>query len=427
MAALCLDRLVLVFIILFLGCFLSFSQAEAVLTAQSISGTVEVLLAGEQTWKPLTAAMKLETGDQIRTGRNSAVDLWFEDGSVLNLSEETQLAISQLEISTAQKSRVARFKLWWGTVTAKVTKLAFTENVCEVETDTVVAGVKFSEMTVSHPQNVPQSEVIALQGRIETRQIGEGIVNVVGRLSDLEEVTFSLDSKGAGADIDVQKILRKIRVESNNPLRAGRVRFDGSNTLLNVDNPGAPIKLSWQGITATLGSSAKFGIVGQEVGWETGDNVNTSFSFESYPATLQLICGGRGMLAILGEGKVCIDVNGQPWGCLEKPGEPNCVLPGERGRGLIQRDQERALPQETPVAGSTPGTDVQGAEATPTPTPMPTATPTPTPEEEEPTPTPTPTPTPRPTRTPTPKPISSSVPSTPRPAPTETPASPIKP
>jgi hypothetical protein len=258
----------LIIVIVSLGCFLCVSQAEAVLTAQSISGTVEVLLAGEQNWKPLTATMKLQTGDQIKTGPNSSVDLWFEDGSVLNLAEGSQLSINQLEVSTVQKSRVARFKLWWGAVTAKVTKLAFTENVCEVETETVVAGVKFSEMTVIQPQNTSQSEVIAQQGLIEIRQVGEGTVNVSAFLSP-KGIKFSLNRVGARVLIGVEKILQKISVECNFPININVV-FEGATTLMKLDNMSmAPIQVQAEDAIVELGGGgmASFGyFAGQGVG-----------------------------------------------------------------------------------------------------------------------------------------------------------------
>jgi hypothetical protein len=425
LARLRLNRVALVLIIALLGSFVSVLQAEAVLTAQSISGTVEVLLAGEQTWKPLTAAMKLKTGDQVRTAQSSSVDLWFEDGSVLNLAEETQMSINQLEISTARKSRIARFKLWWGAITAKVTKLAFAENVCEIETDTVVAGVKFSEMTVIHPRNSNQAEVIAHQGLVEVRQVADGMATVTGFFNEQESLTFLLDSIGARVLIGVQKIVGKITLQSNIPLRNIRGMIDGGASLLKIDNTGrSPIDVGLQEIVVTLEQqvSATFGIPpGREMMITSNAEIDASFSIKRRSA---ILCSG--LYIFLNSG--ALDVAGE----TVKAGIPNCFpLEGApKTRGVIQREEERDILEKIEEVG-TPSIieseQSRGADlATPTPIPL-EPTPTPTPEDVE-----GPLPyTPTPTQTPEEeeeeeedRPTGPICPSCPRPAPTETPASP---
>jgi hypothetical protein len=140
-------------LIVFMLCFVSTVSAEAAVTVRAFTGTVEVLLKGKDTWKPTSEAMELNVGDEILTGKGSSVDLLSEDGSELHLGEETQLAISELEFSVTEKTRVSRFKLIWGTVTAKVATFMFKKNTFEIETDTVVAGFKFSNLQIATKQN----------------------------------------------------------------------------------------------------------------------------------------------------------------------------------------------------------------------------------------------------------------------------------
>jgi hypothetical protein len=396
-----ITRLILVLILLYCGCFLFVLQTEAELTAQTINGTVEVLLAGEQTWKPLTTTMQLKTGDQIRTGQGSSVDLWFEDGSVLNLTEGTQLAISQLEVSTTQKSRVARFKLWWGSVTAKITKLSFTENVCEVETDVVLAGIKFSEMTVNHPQNTTQYDVIGRQGLLTIQQTAEGTVNVSGLLSEQEGVTFAINSVGAKVLLGIQRIVGKITLESNVPLTRGRILLAGEKRLLKVDNTGtSPVNLGLQGTLALLKpqAAATFGVLqGQDI----------IFEAEQIIATLLFkprlgIPPCQGLYIFAEEGIVVM--NGETL----KLGTPNCFPVGGKSRGIQKPQGTRALEEkgkEQPVAPAEPVSPEKRGANTPNPeiTPIPTYTPEPTPTD-----TPQPTPTPTPTIRPKPKPTQAS-------------------
>ena len=391
-------------ILLFCGCLLVAPTAEAALQPQAISGTVEVLLAGDQQWQPLTAGTTLKSGDQVRTGPSSSVELWFEDGSVLNLSGDTQLSVSQLEISTGQQSRIAKFKLWWGAVTAKVTKLAFTENVWEIETDTVMAGIKFTDVTVRHSKQSARSEVIAKQGLIDVAQIGEGFVAVVGMLNDTEGVEFGFNAIGANVLIGVQKVLRQITIESDIALQDIQTMLEGASSLVKVENAGsAGLDIGVQGVTGTLGATgaATFGAPpGFDLLFGSTQPVNLSFS---YKQRTNVPCDGlyafpdTGSLTLNGEtipaGPTCLPLGGQ---------QPR------KGRAVTQQEEtpvSRALlpDQEEPQAPAAPDTQgPRGASFTPTPSPSPTATPTETPEpeeppaeeeEEEPEPSPSPTPT----------------------------------
>ena len=145
-------------------------QTEAAVTVESYSGNVEVLFDQEQSWQPLSHETTLEAGDQILVGTASSADLVCEDGSTLHLDEETQLAIKDLEFSLSQEVRVSKLTLFWGKVTAKAaTFTGFKKNTFEIETDTVVAGVKFSSLTITSGENGTQ--IIPIEGAFEFSQI----------------------------------------------------------------------------------------------------------------------------------------------------------------------------------------------------------------------------------------------------------------
>lgn len=423
------------------GLFFGTGVAEANLTAQSSSGTVEVLLAGEQTWQALTASMKLNVGDQVRTGQNSAVDLWFDDGSVLNLAESTQISITELNISTAQKTRVARFKLWWGTVTVKVTKLAFTENVCEIETESIVAGVTFAEMTVTHPQNAPQTEVIARQGQVSVRRLAadDRAVNFVGVLTEQEGINVLLPpSVGTEVFMSVQKILGTIDVQSSSAIVDIHPLFDAFSSFLKIDNKSqTQVAVAIERTISTLDGQTS-ATIGTPPGQDmlVSASVTTDLAFSIKRRTAAILC--EGLYIFLNGGNLSVD---------DEPvqlGVPNCfpVLlasePSEgRGRSLIQAEPRSSAPASEenrviPNAPQSQSPQSTGIEATPTPIPTPIPTPTRAPGQRR-TPTPTPTETPEEEEeeeTPEPEPTCPGCPACPTcppPPPTSTPASPILP
>ncbi|MBD3309113.1 hypothetical protein GF339_22120 [candidate division KSB3 bacterium] len=137
------------------------TPGEAVLRPQTITGDVEKGMP----WVRLEKDMALQAGDQIRTKADSEVSLLSEDGSVFYIGENTELAIQALEFSEPQKTRVSRIKLLWGALTAKASTLSFSKNEFSVETDTVVAGFKFS--SARFLRNDQGTEIYPIEGTFE--------------------------------------------------------------------------------------------------------------------------------------------------------------------------------------------------------------------------------------------------------------------
>jgi hypothetical protein len=189
--------------VFFLFCFcglmtLSTVSAGSTATLSVFTGKVEVLPQGQGNWIPAELNMVLGEGDNIQTGSGSRARLMLRDGSMLDLKDHTRLEISQLQISESQ--RISRFKLWWGVVRTRVQKsVNYTRTVHEIETDTVIAEVKLSEMEVRKPQGSPKTEVIVLEGTIGVRSLGgntEVYVPLCGeilstRLGESQEVLFT--------------------------------------------------------------------------------------------------------------------------------------------------------------------------------------------------------------------------------------------
>lgn len=350
---------------------------EATLTAQAINGTVEVLVPGEQTWKPLTATMKVNAGDQVRTGQGGSVELWFEDGSTVSLLQETQLAIKNLDISAAQKTRVVQFKLLNGQLTVKITKLAYTQSTCEIETNIAIAGVKFAEMTIAVPKDSTQTNIIARQGMVDIQQVNDGTVNVSGLVDDEEGVMFSTNSIGAKVLLGIQKIVRKITLENNVPLQGLRAVMGKTDNALEVENSdqGAPMKVEYKQYAATLDTqdAAVFGVPNeQELTITLPQKANVAFRFQKRAVT-----SDQEFYVFAKKGD--IDVNGQIVGegafNIFNMSAQKSQNPG-KSRAVILKEEPQPSEQEQPVAppGAEPLSSHGGGEAVETATPTPTAT-----------------------------------------------------
>lgn len=398
-------------LLILVGMWFPTTSAKAALTPQAMSGTVEVFVAGEQAWKPLTAAMQLNAGDQIRTSPGSAVELWFDDGSLVRLEDATLLVITELEISLAKKTRIARFSLQNGTVSAKITKLGFTESLCEIETDTALVDMKFAEVDVKVLEGGGHTLVTALQGELELVKTREGEVTVYGMLDAQEGMLFPLNKIGGKMSLGVQRIVRKITLAGEGPLQAQTLIGDSDNTV-KIDNAAmAPLEINYFGSNVVLEQdrAATFGIPFlEELSMTAAGNVNCALWFKDRATQYDGLYVFADKGPITANGKT-IETGAFELFASDQAQTRTLAAPAEEtpdARALTQQ-QEQPVAPPAPESGSPEG----AIEPTPSPTVTPTPTPTEPPEELEettpapaPTSTPTPTPTSSPTPTPTPMP-----------------------
>ena len=371
-----LPRLGFFVVMIFMGGIFLPTVAEAVVTIRSATGTIEVLLQEEQTWKPLGETKTLRAGDQIMTGPGASVDLILEDGSELNLGEETQLALSELDFSMAEKKRVSRLKLFWGRLTAKAEKLDFEENVFDVETDTVVAGFKFSSATIiaEEPKSVgaqPTVKIIPLEGSFEIRQTDVGSTTVECLLDDtLAGISFLLDSVDGIVEVYINPTEGKISLKSNVPLRKMPAILTEAYNTLHIDNAleAFELRVIFRENTVIVGldSSVLLGIA--------PDKTNQELQLENEAVDAVFWFGQRNKIP--GDGfyvyaeRGAIEVNGQ----VLKPGTSRSFpieVPEEEEPEAREEDiEEPVAPPSSPQRPSNSGT---GSPVTP-----------PSPPEEEP-------------------------------------------
>jgi len=110
-------------------------------TISSLSGEVLVQKQGSTTWVQAVAGMKLEVGDQLKTGGNgTAVLLFFED-STMEVQPDTEILINELSLSGTGSTTIGLKQLVGNTVN-RVQKLVDSESKYEVETPAASAAVR---------------------------------------------------------------------------------------------------------------------------------------------------------------------------------------------------------------------------------------------------------------------------------------------
>jgi hypothetical protein len=350
--------LFLMILILVWGGYVIFPAfVEAAMTVQVFSGPVQVILKEEGNWKPVTDKMQLQAGDEIMTAAGGSVVLLGEDGSELQIGEKTQLAISELDFSTTRKTRVSRFKLFWGKLTGKAAKYDYRNNTFNVETDTVVAGFKFSQMTIIAPPQDDESptKLIPLEGKFEFKQTDTGKTAVDCRLDDKRAgIAFPIESVGTTVEMQVQPAEGKIAIESSIPLRNICALLSPDFNALDVENlSGAPSlegEFLHNSVSIAQDASASFGIppdkADQEIAFAQKLQANQKsqgktegtdpifiFSRRTIPGGSFLMCAKRGIITLNGHPVKLGDCSNFPIG--EEPPVQQTPTPVPQGTPVI--------------------------------------------------------------------------------------------
>ncbi len=134
------------------GCLVSFCAASLTASAQArqpaaeliaLMGKAEIKSPGETQFRPAKLQDKLYPHDQIRTLANSRAKLFFQDESILILSDNTTLDIANFQMTPQGKRQSALMKLMGGAVRFIVQRVeaGVTPNF-EIQGKTAVMGVR---------------------------------------------------------------------------------------------------------------------------------------------------------------------------------------------------------------------------------------------------------------------------------------------
>ncbi len=142
-------------------------QAATLIQAE---GIVEVLPAGGDAWREVSAGERLEAGDRVRTGSLSRATLAFFDGSLTGLEAGTEMAI--LEMNSQQESVAIVLYQESGRTYNRVRPLPGGESCFKIETPAATAAVRGTEFAV----------VVGPDGSTQVVVV-EGVVEVAARQS----------------------------------------------------------------------------------------------------------------------------------------------------------------------------------------------------------------------------------------------------
>ncbi len=115
---------------------------EAVGFIASVTGTVEILPAGQKSWTAAGLDGDVQLDDTIRTGENSAIKLLMNDDTTLSIGAETELVLDSFAVGHAAPEKRSVIRLMRGHIRAWIGEIFGGPSRVEMHTPTAVIGVK---------------------------------------------------------------------------------------------------------------------------------------------------------------------------------------------------------------------------------------------------------------------------------------------
>ena len=134
-------------------------------TLIDFAGEVLIQKGGESLWLPVEKDMPLEQGDHIKTGAQGFAEILVDDGSQIRLEENSEITLSELSADSQTKSITASVYLWFGRMLSNISRFAHSRSRFEVQTPTVVAGVRGTDFAVE-VVDTKQTDVGVFDGEV---------------------------------------------------------------------------------------------------------------------------------------------------------------------------------------------------------------------------------------------------------------------
>ena len=137
----------------------AFAQGKGVGKISVIEGSPTIVRNG----KTLVARInrKIFLNDKLKTPKGSRISVIFNDGSSLNLGEESEVVVNNFVYSKARRTRTSRFSMLKGRLRVMVSKLAeFRQSRYEMDTPTAIIGIRGSDFILSIEEEKNENAVM---------------------------------------------------------------------------------------------------------------------------------------------------------------------------------------------------------------------------------------------------------------------------
>lgn len=121
---------------------------ELGITITKIKGDCEIMRVGEVKWVKANVDMRLYLNDRIRTKLISNATLEFEDGTIIEMKENTTIDIKELFKSKWTGTIKSEMKLWIGKISGTIEKLKTRDSEFNIHTPVAIIGIRGTKIEV---------------------------------------------------------------------------------------------------------------------------------------------------------------------------------------------------------------------------------------------------------------------------------------
>jgi hypothetical protein len=146
----------------------------------SVTGRVKVTSASGKKTRAAQKDSTVAEGERIVTAKDSKATLRLFDGSELNISPNTDLALTKMQKPSGQ-DKILQFKLFVGNLLAKVKKLASARSSFEIEAGGVVCGVRGTQYDYSYNPTAHRVTVHVDEGAVYLNANGQKYLFTAGQ------------------------------------------------------------------------------------------------------------------------------------------------------------------------------------------------------------------------------------------------------
>jgi len=149
-------------------------EGESIGEVSSFYGDVNILHQGEPDWAAAELGLEIFQYDTIKTAIKSKTRITFEDGSLLNLSENTQMEIKEHIYTPEEERRTSFFSMARGKVRVFCQRFAGKGSRFHVETPTAVIGIRGTKFIIWVVSN-ELTTVICLEDEVFVRNADDKV------------------------------------------------------------------------------------------------------------------------------------------------------------------------------------------------------------------------------------------------------------
>jgi len=167
-------RLILVILLL----FARGAWGQEVGTIAGLEGSVEIGRAG--TWTAAVIGGAVHVKDELRTGRPARLQVVFQDDSVLNIGDDSDLVIEEQVFDPTKGTFRSLLRLTKGKVRPLVSEYYKRANaVYEIDTPTALARVRGTEFVITYDPVADTSEVVGVTGEVKVNSVRDRVRHTV--------------------------------------------------------------------------------------------------------------------------------------------------------------------------------------------------------------------------------------------------------